>query len=381
MDLIPPQNRIEQYESKVLAPYAAFSAKSRGRQYPLKEHSLRSVYQRDRDRVIHSAAFRRMEYKTQVFINHEGDHYRTRLTHTIEVAQISRTIARTLGLNEDLAEAIALVHDLGHTPFGHSGEEVLNELMADFGGFNHNRQSLRVVDILERRYPDYPGLNLTYEVREGIVKHETASPPFHPEIFPPDERPTLEASLVDIADAIAYNSHDIDDGLASEILVWGDLATVPIWNEAVKASEKTHPELDRKLRRHAIVRLLVDWQVSDLINQTYENISRNNIGTIDDVRRLKEKPVGFSDSMRERIAPLKNHLAERLYRHPKLKANAEHSREIIETLFRKYRCEPQLLHGKFRLRVGKEPPEIIVADFIAGMTDRYAIRTYEQLIT
>jgi dGTPase len=198
MDMLTPRERIEQYEKKVLAPYAALSSETRGRRYPQKEHPIRTAFQRDRDRVIHSAAFRRMEYKTQVFVNHEGDHYRTRLTHTIEVAQISRTVARALGLNEDLAEAISVVHDLGHTPFGHSGEEVLNKLMTGFGGFNHNRQSLRVVDFLERRYPEYPGLNLTYEVREGIVKHEAAIEPISPEIFPPQENPTLEASLVDI---------------------------------------------------------------------------------------------------------------------------------------------------------------------------------------
>lgn len=187
-----------------------------------------------------------MEYKTQVFVNHEGDHYRTRLTHSIEVAQISRTIARGLGLNEDLAEAIALVHDLGHTPFGHSGEEILNELMADFGGFNHNRQSLRVVDILERRYPEHPGLNLTYEVREGIVKHETGTEPIMPDVFPPDEKPTLEAALVDLADSVAYNSHDIDDGLSSGILKWDALEDVPIWFEARTESEKRYPELSPK---------------------------------------------------------------------------------------------------------------------------------------
>jgi dGTPase len=379
MEYIDPQSRIQSYEQKILAAYAAFSKNSRGRQYPQKEHPLRSVYQRDRDRVIHSAAFRRMEYKTQVFVNHEGDHYRTRLTHTIEVAQISRTIARALGLNEDLAEAVALVHDLGHTPFGHSGEDILNLLMAGFGGFNHNRQSLRVVDILERRYPEYQGLNLTYEVREGIIKHETSGPPINLEQFPSDENPTLEASLVDLADAIAYNSHDIDDGLSSGLLDWDELEQVPLWNEARKIADKSYPELGPKLRRHLMVRLLVDRQVSDLITQTMKNISAGNIMTLDDVRRSKEKLVSFSAPMKAEIDILKNHLTTKMYRHPKIIANAREAETIIKTLFAIYKSDPMKLHGKFKLRLEKEPLEIIIADFIAGMTDRYAVKIYEQL--
>ncbi len=379
MAYLKPKDRIGDYEDKILAPYAAFSAQSRGRLYPQKEHPLRSVYQRDRDRVIHSAAFRRLEYKTQVFVNHEGDHYRTRLTHTIEVAQISRTIARSLGLNEDLAEAIALVHDLGHTPFGHSGEDVLNGLMADFGGFNHNRQSLRVVDILERRYPDFPGLNLTYEVREGIVKHETSSPQISPEIFPPDERPTLEASLVDMADAIAYNSHDVDDGLSSGILDWNEIEEVPIWMRALRESESVYPGLDRKLRRHSIVRFLVDWQVTDLVNETFRKLKEYRIDSPGDVRNSGDRLVSFSDSMEAEAAALKDFLNIRMYRHPRMKGMSEQARIIIETLFGRYRADPMKLHGKFKLRLGKEPVEIIISDFIAGMTDRYAARMYEQL--
>lgn len=377
--MIAPRDRIEQYEKRILAPYACFSFKSRGRQYPQEEHPLRSAFQRDRDRVIHSAAFRRMEYKTQVFVNHEGDHYRTRLTHTIEVAQISRTIARSLGLNEDLAEAIALVHDLGHTPFGHSGEEVLNELMADAGGFNHNRQSLRVVDVLERRYPEYPGLNLTYEVREGIVKHETESEPLMPDMFPPDEKPTLEASLVDLADSIAYNSHDIDDGLSSGILDWKALEDVPAWVDAREESERLYSDLKDKHRRYSIVRLLVDRQVTDLINQTLDNIQGNGIGTLVDVRRSPVRLVAFSKGLQEQLAALKSFLLENMYRHPRMQSVAEQARVIIETLFDRYRKDPSQLHGKFKLRVSSEPLEIIICDFIAGMTDRYAYRIYEQL--
>ena len=379
MEFLSPQDRITQYEQRTLAPYAAFSSCSRGRQYRQSEHPLRSVYQRDRDRVIHSAAFRRMEYKTQVFVNHEGDHYRTRLTHTIEVAQISRTIARTLGLNEDLAEAIALVHDLGHTPFGHSGEDVLDNLMADFGGFNHNRQSLRVVDILERRYPDYPGLNLTYEVREGIIKHETGGPQICPEIFPPEEKPTLEASLVDMADAIAYNSHDIDDGLSSGILSWDELADVPIWVEARNESERIFPDLDKKLRRHSIVRLLVDRQVGSLIQQTSQNIQENRINSLADVRRYPGRLVEFAIPMQEKMSVLKKFLTLKMYRHPKIMKMADEARMILETLFEEYRRDPIKLHGKFKLRLDKEPVETIIADFIAGMTDRYAVRMFGQM--
>ena len=377
--MLTPRERLEEYENRILAPYAAYSAKSRGRQHPQKEHPIRTAYQRDRDRVIHSAAFRRMEYKTQVFVNHEGDHYRTRLTHSIEVAQISRTIARALGLNEDLSEAIALVHDLGHTPFGHSGEDVLDELMRDFGGFNHNRQSLRVVDILERRYPEHPGLNLTYEVREGIVKHETDTEPIMPDIFPPGEKPTLEAALVDLADSIAYNSHDIDDGLSSGILEWGALEDVPIWVEARMESERLYPDLILKKRRYSIVRLLVDRQVTDLINESFSRIESNQIQSLEDVRHAAVRLIDFSEPMKNKLSALKKFLNDKMYRHPKMIGLADDARIILETLFERYLVNPEQLHGKYKLRIGNEPLEIIICDFIAGMTDRYAYKIYEQL--
>ncbi len=377
--LLTPRERIEQYEKNILAPYACFSSESRGRQYTQKEHPTRTVFQRDRDRVIHSAAFRRMEYKTQVFVNHEGDHYRTRLTHTIEVAQISRTIARALGLNEDLAEAIALVHDLGHTPFGHSGEEVLDELLADFGGFNHNRQSLRVVDFLERRYPNYPGLNLTYEVREGIAKHETTDKPICSELFPPHEKPTLEASLVDMADAIAYNSHDVDDGLSSGILEWEALDDVPVWEEMLKESKALYPDLDEDRRRYSMVRLLVDRQATDLIGNTINNIKSNDISSLNDVRASKIALISFSTELKEKIYTLKRFLSVQMYHHPHLQEMSQQTQEIIKTLFDRYKKSPQKLHGKYKLRLDKEPVEIIISDFIAGMTDRYAYKMYDEL--
>ncbi len=376
---LSPRERIASYEKKILAPYACFSSKSRGRVYPQDEHPLRTAFQRDRDRVIHSAAFRRLEYKTQVFVNHEGDHYRTRLTHTIEVAQISGTIARALGLNEDLAGTIALVHDLGHTPFGHAGEDVLDKLMTDFGGFNHNRQSLRVVDILERRYPHHPGLNLTYEVREGIVKHETSAEPVNPDDFPPGEAPSLEAALVDIADSIAYNSHDVDDGLTSGILDWDSLGEVPLWVEAMELSRKNLPDLDREQRRYSIIRILVDRQVTDLIGQISANIDRYNIQSVDDVRAAPVKLVKLSSEMKNKVLGLHDFLDARLYQHQHLIEMASQARIIIETLFNRYRIDPSLLHDKYIERLDTEPKEIVIADFIAGMTDRYAYRMYEQL--
>jgi len=377
--MLTPRQRVESYEKKILADYACFSSNSQGRLYPQPEHPIRTAFQRDRDRVVHSAAFRRMEYKTQVFVNYEGDHYRTRLTHTMEVAQISRTIARALGLNEDLAEAIALVHDLGHTPFGHAGEEVLNKLMINFGGFNHNRQSLRVVDYLERRYPEHNGLNLTYEVREGIVKHESDHEPISPELFPPEEKPTLEASLVDLADSIAYHSHDVDDGLSSGILNWKDMDNNNLWREAQLASENKYNKLDQKQKRYSIVRFLVDSKVSDLINQTILNLKNNNIQTLADVRLSKIKLVTFSEKMAEKISELKLFLTEKMYHHPHLETMSDQARIIIETLFKAYKENPYKLHGKFKLRLDNEPTEIIISDFIAGLTDRYANKMFEAL--
>jgi len=379
MSNISPRERLERYEKNILAPYAAFSSASRGRHYDGSEHPTRTAYQRDRDRVVHSAAFRRMEYKTQVFVNHEGDHYRTRLTHSLEVAQISRTIARALGLNEDLAESIALVHDLGHTPFGHSGEEVLNNLMAEHGGFNHNNQSLRVVDFLERRYPHFPGLNLTYEVREGIIKHESDHEPILPDQFSPDEKPTLEAVLVDMADSIAYNSHDIDDGLSSGLLDNVDLLEVPLWRRLYQESEKKQENLSDEMRRHELVRSVVNLQVTDLIKQSMKLINDENITSISDVRKTQTKLIAFSDKVGDELLELRQFLFNKLYRHPHMQSMAEQAEEIIETLFARYKDDPYKLHGKYKLRIDKEPLELIISDFIAGMTDRYAYKMFEEL--
>ncbi len=373
------RERAEKYEDAILAPYAARSADTRGRQYPQERHPIRTAFQRDRDRVIHSAAFRRMDRKTQVFLSDEGDHYRTRLTHTLEVAQISRTIARALGLNEDLAESISLVHDLGHTPFGHSGEAVMDRLMQSFGGFNHNRQSLRVVDIIEHRYKEHQGLNLTYEVREGIVKHETSGPQLFPDIFPPDEKPTLEALIVDQADAIAYNCHDLDDGLSSGIIDWEELADVPFLEEVLDETAHLYPVLDSHLRRHIVVRRLVDIQVSDLMVTAFFNIEQMGFRSLDDVRKAPGKAMVFSERLSQKLRGLKSFLNEKMYRHPRMEENGQRAERVIEALFRSYCGDPNRLYGRYKERLGVDPVEVIVCDFVAGMTDRFALRMFENL--
>jgi len=367
----------EKKEARLLAPYAALSNESRGRVYPQKEHPLRTAFQRDRDRIIHSAAFRRMEYKTQVFIPHESDHFRTRLTHTIEVAQISRTMARSLGLNEDLAEAIALVHDLGHTPFGHAGEDVLNELLRDCGGFNHNRQSLRVVDVLERRYPDHPGLNLTYEVREGIVKHESKVKIELPE-FAPDERPTLEAALVDVADEIAYNTHDIDDGLSSGFIAFEEIEASE-FAEIMQGDDSRRAFPDDDKRRYALVRRIIDQMVSDVLGETGRRIQEFRITNLDAVRRSESKICGYSNEMQNTVKQIKGFLFQKLYRHPELEQHSRNAAIIMEGLFAKLTADLKLLPPGYQPRLKSEKKEIVAADYIAGMTDRFAESTFEEL--
>ncbi|MFH1686954.1 MAG: deoxyguanosinetriphosphate triphosphohydrolase [bacterium] len=364
---------IENAEQANLAPYAAMAARSQGRVYPQGEHPLRTAYQRDRDRIVHSAAFRRMEYKTQVFIPHEQDHFRTRLTHTLEVAQISRTMARALRLNEDLVEAVALVHDLGHTPFGHSGEDVLDDLLADRGGFNHNRQSLRVVDTLEQRYAGHPGLNLTYEVREGIVKHETSVKIEHPEFT--HNHPTLEAALVDIADEIAYNAHDIDDGLSAELLSLSQIKEQPFF-ERLEAEYPYLTRLEGDPGRYELVRHLVNLVATDVIGETLRRLDDNGIATIASVRGATKKLVGYSSGVRELVTQLKRFMFEQLYRHPVLQAQSTRAREIIEGIYAALMADPSLMPRRFQLMFVDQPTEIVIADYIAGMTDRYAEKVY-----
>ncbi|MFH1374551.1 MAG: deoxyguanosinetriphosphate triphosphohydrolase [bacterium] len=376
--IILSRDEIEQNERQFLAPYAALSTQSRGRVYPQPDHPLRTAFQRDRDRIVHSTAFRRLEYKTQVFIPHERDHYRTRLTHTIEVAQISRTLARNLRLNEDLAEAVALAHDLGHTPFGHAGEEVLDELLEDLGGFNHNRQSLRVVDKLEQRYAQHPGLNLSFEVREGIAKHET-SVRISVEEFNIFRQPTLEAALVDVADEIAYNSHDIDDGLTSGLLALDDLKEAVFWQGFGFQDDQGFLRLTDEHRHHELVRRLVDRMATDVITHARNRLEQLQIKDLPAVRNCAERICRYSPTVQPFVDSIKSLLRHRLYEHLRLQEPSKRARVIIETLFERIRKDISLMPPRFRNMLADEKPQIVIADYIAGMTDRYAEKVYAEL--
>ncbi|MFA6217045.1 MAG: deoxyguanosinetriphosphate triphosphohydrolase [Candidatus Omnitrophota bacterium] len=374
------QKQIKKLEDTFLAPYAMKSSLSRGRVHSEKTHPYRSAYQRDRDRIIHSAAFRRLEYKTQVFVNHEGDYYRTRLTHTLEVSQIGRTIASALRLNVDLTEAISLAHDLGHTPFGHSGEDALNELMADSGGFNHNLQGLRVVDLLEERYPDFPGLNLTWEVREGIVKHSSQ---FDTSVeiseLAPDELPTLETQVTDIADEIAYDNHDVDDGLTSGLLKESDLEKLPLWDNICKEISRKYDTIDSQIRKYMIIRSLIDIQVTDLIKETEKQIAKRKLKTHLDVKRTDKKIVSFSKQMQELRSPLRALLVEKLYHHYRVMRMSNKAKRFIQELFNFYIDKPNALPPQIQKRISSYGVKSVVSDYIAGMTDRYALDEYKKL--
>jgi dGTPase len=374
------QKEIRKLEDSLLAPFAMKSRDSRGRVYREKEHPYRSAYQRDRDRIVHSAAFRRLEYKTQVFVNHEGDYYRTRLTHTLEVAQIARTIASALRLNADLTEAIALAHDLGHTPFGHSGEEALNELMEGYGGFNHNLQGLRVVDCMEERYPDFPGLNLSWEVREGIVKHSSA---FDKAVkikeLAPEEFPLLETQVVDVADEIAYDNHDLDDGLTSGLIKESDLKRLPIWHNIEKSISKEYGNISRGKRKYLIIRSLINIQVTDLIRQTQGNIKRLKFSSYMDAKKMDKKVVLFSKSMLNLRLPLRAFLLKRLYHHYRVIRMSTKAKRFIEELFRVYIEKPEQLPIDAQKRIPAEGVRRVLCDYIAGMTDRYALDEYKKL--
>jgi len=372
-----PREYFEKLEAERLAPYALRSAESKGRFYPEEEHPFRMAFQRDRDRVIHSAAFRRLEYKTQVFVNHEGDHYRTRLTHTMEGSQIARTIARALRLNEDLSEAIVLAHDLGHTPFGHSGERVLHRLMADHGGFEHNAQSLRIVESLEERYPGFKGLNLTYETLEGIRKHET-------EYRTPEGetllQPSLEAQVADLADEIAYNNHDIDDGIASGMLDPHDLEETNLWREEYGAVCRKYPDASPRVRVSSAVRGLINRLATDVIRTIEERIEVKKIKNVDEIRRSSDRIVGFSDDLAAANRELKQYLFEHLYRHTRVIRMGSKAERIMEDLFNTYVRQPEQMPPHFAQRVhAGEVLQRVIADYIAGMTDRYAMDEHQKL--
>jgi len=368
----------EAEELERLAPYAARSAESRGRVVEEPEAAYRTAYQRDRDRIVHSAAFRRLEYKTQVFIYHEGDHYRNRLTHTLEGSQIARTVARALRLNEELTEAVILAHDLGHTPFGHAGERVLAELMRDDGGFDHNRQSLRIVDLLEERYPGFRGLNLSYEAREGILKHGSDWP--HPVPIPDvGAQPGLEAQVADYSDEIAYTVHDLDDGLRSGLLNQADLKGVRLWNET---HQRVLDELGAAPPRVLLaqtIRGLVDRLVTELVEHSASRIEASGVGSIEEVRRTPDRIIGFAPKLDESRLELKRFLYEELYEHPRVAEASDRAAEAIRDLFAAYRAAPSLLPAHVRARIELDGEARAVADYVAGMTDRFALGERERL--
>jgi dGTPase len=374
------RHAFEALEDVALAPYGMRSRDSRGRVYPEPEHAFRLAFQRDRDRIIHSTAFRRLEYKTQVFVNHEGDYYRTRLTHTMEAAQIARTVAQAVRVNQDLAEAVALAHDLGHTPFGHAGERVLHELMAAHGGFEHNAQSLRIVDVLEERYPTFTGLNLTWEVREGIVKHSLPYDKPLARDFEPGTAPCLEAQIVDYADEIAYNSHDIDDGLKSGLLTPDQLRDVTLWRETFDPIRERFPEAGFRIWRYQVQRALINRFVTDLIDSIVRRLREGNLTSVVAVRAHGRPIATFSDELEARRLELKAFLMENLYRHYRVVRMGAKAQKIMTELFNAYMAEPAQLppHIAARWKRGAAPARVI-ADYIAGMTDRFAVDEYKKL--
>lgn len=365
---------LERLEETTLAPYAMKSSQSRGRDYPVRPDEFRTEFQRDRDRIIHSTAFRKLEYKTQVYMVHYGDYFRTRITHTMEVAQIARTLARNLQLNQDLTEAIALAHDLGHTPFGHSGEAALKRLLAAEGGFEHNEQGLRVVEHLEERSPHNPGLNLTWEVREGIIKHDTEyDSPTVPERFRPDLAPTLESQVCDVADEIAYNNHDIDDALKMGLISERDLEAVDwVWEVFQQARAELPEDVPEKFVKYRAIGMLIEMQVADVLRTTEENIARLGIRSVEDVRaRRDRRVVGFSSSMAQRNRVLKDFLLKNVYRHPTVVRMATKAERFIERLFNLYMEIPEQLPLKYQRRIERDGLSRVVTDYLSGMTDRY----------
>ncbi|MDP9084241.1 MAG: deoxyguanosinetriphosphate triphosphohydrolase [Pseudomonadota bacterium] len=373
-----------------LAPYAAHEEHSRGRRYSEPKPAYRSEYQRDRDRIVHSTAFRRLVYKTQVFVNHEGDLYRTRLTHSLEVAQIARTIARALRLNEVLSEAICLAHDLGHTPFGHAGQDALNECMMDFGGFEHNLQSLRVVDELEEHYADFDGLNLCFETREGILKHCSFNNAVHlgelGERFINRQQPGLEAQLANFADEIAYNNHDVEDGIRAGLITVEELLAVPLFRQYHAAVLEKHPALAGRRQVYEILRRMINCLVTDLIDSSAERLAATGIRSIAEVRSQAGPLIGFSDATRDLNHGLKTFLREHVYKHYKVRRMTAKARRVIRELFEAFFTDATLMpdeHQATGLRLesvqGPAGRARAVADYIAGMTDRYAILEHRRM--
>ncbi|MFN8493277.1 MAG: deoxyguanosinetriphosphate triphosphohydrolase [Caldilineaceae bacterium] len=373
---------LEKREDQWLAPYAMRSSQSRGRAFAEGEHAYRTAYQRDRDRIIHTTAFRRLEYKTQVFVYSEGDHYRNRLTHSIEVGQIGRTLARALGCNEDLIEAICLAHDLGHPPFGHIGEGILNDLMRDHGGYDHQRQTYRIVTALEHRYPDHPGLNLTYEVLEGVVKHDTDYDVVDARDFTPEERGTLECQLSNLADEIAYNTSDLDDGLRSGILHSAQVRELTIARRVLESLNLPQDaDLDEAMIRHSFIRRLVKLEVGDAITATQQNIEQAGLQSLSDLRNLGRNVACYSAEMQALNDELKRYLFKNFYRHYRVVRMAAKAERLLRDLFNAYIDQPLQLAQEIQQRVetSGEGLHRVVCDYIAGMTDRYAIQEHKRL--
>jgi dGTPase len=377
------------------APYASNPEQSRGRLHPEPESDMRSPFQRDRDRIIHSTAFRRLKHKTQVFVYHEGDHFRTRLTHSLEVAQIARTVARALGLDEDLAEAVGLAHDLGHTPFGHAGEEALNAEMQPYGGFSHNDQTLRILTRLERRYAGFDGLNLTWETLEGTVKHNGPLRGPHADRPVPlsiaeydrghplalDTYPGPEAQVAALADDIAYNNHDIDDGLRAGLFTVGDLAEVPLVGPVFAEVARRHPGIDESRLIHESIRRVIDRMVRDLVAETRRRLADSGVKQVDAVRALGGPVASFSEEMRNHDRALKRFLFERMYRHYRVNRMSSKARRVVRELFQLFLAEPECLPGEWCALAGGSAPETarIIADYLAGMTDRFALDEHRRL--
>ena len=378
--MIVTRQDMEARERERLAPYAVKSGETRGREYPEQEPRYRTAFQRDRDRILHTTAFRRLEYKTQVFVNHEGDYFRTRLTHTLEVAQIGRTIARALGANEDLVEAICLVHDIGHPPFGHSGERMLSELMREHGGFDHNQQALRVVTLLERRYAEFPGLNLTYEVREGIVKHETEYDVSSAQGYEPEKRGSLEAQIANAADELAYTAHDLDDGLYAGLLIPRQLDGLALWELGRREIGFRTEEFD-ELTRHRLIRRLIGILVRDVCEATAERLAQVKPDSVEALQNLPYNVIGHSEPIQEMVSELKKFLYERMYHHYRVVRMAKKAEHFVAELFNAYMAGPEMLPDSIRERwqEGNSSLARVVCDYLAGMTDRFALQEYQRL--
>lgn len=372
------RQQLEELEDRSLAPYGMRSKDTKGRAYLDSEPEYRTSFQRDRDRILHTTAFRRLEYKTQVFINFEGDYFRTRLTHTLEVAQIGRTLARALGGNEDLVEAICLAHDLGHSPFGHSGEVALARLMKDHGGFDHNRQSLRIVTELEQRYPEFPGLNLTWEVREGMVKHESEYDISDAREYQPDLRGNLETQIANVADELAYTTHDLDDGLRSGMISPHMLDGIALWEILRENFNWRGPTLE-DMERHRMIRQLVGIMVTDMIEATDKRLKESKAKSALDIQKLKQNVIGYSEDMQRRNRELKDFLYKKLYRHYRVVRMQVKAEKLISEIFHAYLAEPLMLPDGVQTFAETRGLERTICDYIAGMTDRFAIEEHQKL--